>query len=86
MRTCNTCNARGKHGIEAKFVATDAEGLMWFECDDHDAKDNIAETARTDRTPIAEWCKNMGLPVESLAELIDDSLAPDGPVTPHNER
>ncbi len=86
MRTCNTCNARGTHGVEAKFVATDAEGLCWFECENHDAKDNIAGTQRTDRTPLDQWCQHYGIPLESLGEWFPDPNLPDGPVTPHNER
>lgn len=86
MRTCNTCNARGNPGIEAKYVATTADGLQWFECENHDAKDNIADAVRVDRTPLAEWCEHYGIPLDSLSEWFPDPNLPDGPVTPHNER
>lgn len=67
IRICNTCLANGK-SVRAQFVATDADGLMWFECDNHKPDDNVAGTVRVTREPIDEF----------LGEPIDEFLVRHG--------
>lgn len=43
------------------MVATDADGLQWFECEDHEPTDNLANTTRIHREPIADWLARHGL-------------------------
>jgi hypothetical protein len=45
--------------VEAAFVARDAEGVEWFECE----KKHEPEEPKAIRTPIAEWFAAAGLPV-----------------------
>ena len=65
----------GRPPVEATFVASDATGLLWFECDEHGPMDNVAEVERVKRTPIGEWFASIGLNLDDL-EDIDDSLPP----------
>lgn len=44
-RACTTCQARGVQKT-AKFVAADSFELLWFECDEHEAHDNVAGVER----------------------------------------
>lgn len=74
-RRCNTCAMNGKPPVEATFVAQDATGLQWFECDDHGPMDNVGEVERVSRTPIREWFGAIGLNLDDL-EDIDDSPPP----------
>jgi len=59
-RACTQCLARGIR-VTAWYVAADGVCLEWFECDEHDATDNVAGVTRTTRTPIAEWRAARGL-------------------------
>jgi hypothetical protein len=65
MRWCTTC--LGKHvDKEAVYVAADKVGLEWFECADHDCRDNLAGVERTTLTPIEDWFNRAGIPFEKL--------------------
>lgn len=57
---CLMCQHRGKHAI-ADQVATDAHGLQWFECKDHEPTDNIAENTRISREEIGAWRARHGI-------------------------
>lgn len=48
-RNCTKC------GKPAKYVASDDLGLQWFECGDHDPKDNWAGVMRMSLTSIDDW-------------------------------
>lgn len=72
IRICNTCLANGK-SVRAQFVATDADGLMWFECDNHKPDDNVAGTVRVTREPIDEFLVRHGMPIDALD---DEEQAP----------
>lgn len=63
-RYCTRCRFRNVER-PATFVAGDAEGLEWYECDAHEAEPTYPEgdTVRVVRTPIAEWFARAGLPV-----------------------
>lgn len=74
-RRCNTCAMHNKPPVEATFVASDATGLLWFECDEHGPMDNVAEVERVKRTPIGEWFASVGLNLDDV-EDIDDSPPP----------
>lgn len=65
----------GRPPVEATFVASDATGLLWFECDEHGPMDNVAEVERVKRTPIGEWFASIGLNFDDV-EDIDDSPPP----------
>jgi len=39
LRLCTVCLERGQD-VPATFVASNAEGGQWFECDDHGAGDH----------------------------------------------
>jgi hypothetical protein len=67
-RACTTCQARGLRK-EAKFVASDVNDLLWFECDEHEAHDNIAEVERVSLEPIGEFFTRAGIPIDALDEL-----------------
>jgi hypothetical protein len=54
-RPCTKC------GKTAAFIAADAMGLEWFECGEHDLKDNLAGVDRVSLTPIDKWFKDHGL-------------------------
>lgn len=45
----------------ALYVATDASGLQWYECEGHDSTDNVAGTTRVVLTPIIEMWKRLGI-------------------------
>lgn len=73
-RFCGMCLAQGKQ-VEAKYVASDEDDLMWFECDDgHGDRDNLANTLRTNRIPLVDFLARIGVSLEDLEEL--DELAP----------
>jgi hypothetical protein len=55
--------------VEAVHVATDAEGLQWLECADHEPTDNIAETKRADLMPIEQWFNENGIPWGDVPDL-----------------
>lgn len=42
-------------GQLAEYLATDAEGLQWFECGRHEPRENIGETTRVSLVPLHEW-------------------------------
>jgi hypothetical protein len=52
-RACISC--RGKYREPARYVASDATGLMWFECGGHNRMDNLAGVVRVRLQPIGEW-------------------------------
>lgn len=73
-RFCGMCLAQGKQA-EAKYVASDEDGLMWFECaDGHGDRDNLAGTVRTNRIPLVEFLATCGITLEDLNDL--DELVP----------
>jgi len=51
---CLMCQSRAER-VDAGMVATAADGLQWFECNEHDATDNIAGVTRTKLETIAAW-------------------------------
>jgi hypothetical protein len=61
-RLCGACLANGVR-TPAAYVARDATGLEWFECDSHGELDNVAEVRRESRTAIAVWYHRHGLPL-----------------------
>lgn len=67
-RSCHTCAARGWL-VAATVVASDAEGLQWFECDEHSPTDNIGGVTRTSTVPIADWLHAVGIEFEKLEDL-----------------
>ena len=58
-RSCTTCLARDRRRT-ARYVARDSDGLEWFECGEHDPTDNVAETVRVAREPLAAWIDRIG--------------------------
>jgi hypothetical protein len=54
-RTCTVCNANGRLGIAAKYVATAAGGSQWYECAEHSPTDNVLGQLRVRLEPIDEW-------------------------------
>lgn len=68
-RACNTCSMLRKIRKPAEFIASDAEGLCWYECADHTERDNVGEVLRTSREPIEEWFARNGIPFEDLEDL-----------------
>ncbi len=58
-RTCTVCNANGNLGRPAKFVATDADFVQWYECGEHAATDNVLGTLRIYLEPIDEWFRRI---------------------------
>jgi hypothetical protein len=60
-RTCLQCLTARKQRVVSTMVATDADGLQWFECEDHEPTDNLAATTRIHREPIADWLARHGL-------------------------
>lgn len=73
-RCCSMCSARGMR-VAAEFVASDAGGLMWFECPDHKPDDNVGQLRRVSQLPIREFFERAGLPFDEMPEL--DEPAPD---------
>jgi hypothetical protein len=58
-RWCTTCLGHGDR-VAAAYVARDAHGGEWFECDGkHDPDDNLAGVERVARVPIAEWFQKL---------------------------
>jgi hypothetical protein len=53
-RNCTVCLSHDKR-VDARFVATDTDGLQWYECGDHEAHDNVAGSTRVSLTDIDEW-------------------------------
>jgi len=48
--------------VDARFVATDAEGLQWYECGEHEPTDNVAGVVRVHLEPIDEWFAKIPTP------------------------
>jgi hypothetical protein len=67
QRPCTVCLARGERR-PASFVAGSVDGLEWFECGQHEPTDNLASSARTSLTPIAQWFARHGLPLPGAGE------------------
>jgi len=67
-RACTTCQARGLRK-EAKFVASDVNDLLWFECDEHEAHDNVAGVERVRLEPIEVFFERAGIPIDALEDL-----------------
>ena len=67
-RACTTCQARGLQKT-AKFVAADSFELLWFECDEHEAHDNVAGVERVRLEPIEVFFARAGIPIDALEEL-----------------
>jgi hypothetical protein len=67
-RACSNCLAKGK-AVAAEYVATDAQGLQWFECGKHEPRDNLASTERTARQPIREWYAGFGVNFDEISDL-----------------
>ena len=61
-RPCTVCLARDRR-VEATHVAGTVDGFEWFECGQHEPTDNLASSARTSLTPIAQWFARHGLPL-----------------------
>jgi hypothetical protein len=73
-RFCGMCLAQGKRA-EARYVASDADGLMWFECEDgHGDRDNLAGTLRIKRVPLVEFLAQIGVTLDQLDDI--DEPAP----------
>lgn len=45
----------GRCGKPAVYVAADGTGLEWFECGEHDKRDNIAGVLRTSLITLELW-------------------------------
>lgn len=56
VRFCGQCLVGGVKS-PALYVASDAEGLEWYECGEHFPDDNVAGVTRTKLTPLAQWCE-----------------------------
>jgi len=67
-RACSNCLAVGKI-VPAEYIATDAQGLQWFECSEHGAHENLASTERTKRQSIREWYAEIGLNFDEIEKL-----------------
>lgn len=67
-RPCTVCLGLRGLRVEASFVAGAADGLEWFECGAHEPTDNLASSARTSLTPIAQWFASHGLPLPGAGE------------------
>lgn len=75
-RRCNSCQGKGAPPVEATYVVSDAMGMLWFECENHEPTDNIAGVERVSRTPIAEWFASIGINVDELEDIDDDEPSP----------
>jgi len=53
-RKCSVCAWKGKDEL-AVSVATDADGLQWFECANHSTTDNVNQAVRVRLEPIDPW-------------------------------
>lgn len=60
-RLCTACLAEGLRR-PAEFVASDATGLQWFECNGHSATDNVAGVVRTRLEPLEAYLASIGCP------------------------
>ena len=60
-RFCTCCNANGVREVRARYVAADADGLEWFECGQHNDRENVARVKRVSLTLIEEWYRKHGL-------------------------
>jgi hypothetical protein len=67
-RACTTCQARGIQ-TRAKFVAADNTELLWFECGEHEAHDNISGVERVRLEAIETFFIRAGIPIDALEEL-----------------
>lgn len=60
-RFCTSCLGADRPGVPAVYVAHDADGVSWYECEDHEPTDNTLETLRIARELIAAWAERHGL-------------------------
>ncbi len=88
-RTCTVCNARGQTGKRASFIASNAVGLQWFECEDHGPGDHaatfgaegVADGQRVSRESLESWFHRHELPVPGAdpdAYALEVVESPDG--------
>ena len=69
-RSCTVCLARDVRR-PATHVASDAEGLEWYECGRHDPTDTVTETVRVALEPIGNW---LARPRDAVASHATDIL------------
>lgn len=79
-RICTTCASLGKR-VAAKFVASQSEPaelseLLWFECGEHSAYDNVAGIERTALEPIDAFFERLGIPIDALPDLDEEPPPP----------
>lgn len=68
-RNCTKC------GKPAKYVASDDLGLQWFECGNHDPKDNVARVLRMSLTSIDDWFREcVLLPLQRKMPVMNKPL------------
>jgi hypothetical protein len=88
-RTCTICNATGKPGRRAAFIASNAEGLQWWECDGHGPNDhavtfsdtpNDPDLQRAARESLEAWFERHDLPVPG-AGVVDERGVYRGPAS-----
>jgi len=60
-RPCTCCMFFAEQRVPATYIATDADGMQWFECGRHDAHENVAQTVRVSLTPIGDWFRQLGI-------------------------
>ena len=62
--------------VEATHVASDADGLQWFECAAHEPTDNVGQMRRVSLVPIANWFNENGIPWGDVADLDGEPVPP----------
>lgn len=73
-RNCTGCMGLRRLTVEARFVATDAEGLQWYECGEHEPSDNVASVLRVSLTPIDEWFASLRGNLDTYLDGVVDAL------------
>ena len=61
QRTCLQCLFTRNVRIPSTHIASDAEGLQWFECSNHEPTDNVAGVTRVQLQPLNDWLREQGL-------------------------
>lgn len=77
-RFCTSCLGADRPGVPAVYVATDPDGVSWYECENHEPTDNTLETVRTSRELIVLWAERHGLSSSRRPEA-PSSRRPEAP-------
>lgn len=78
IRLCTVCSLNGTLKV-ASYVATNAEGMQWYECGDHGIEDHPLFAPRVQLEPLCDLQERVkfaafGLPDEAAVEAFREKF------------